>query len=86
MECYGLGKSFSGVQATIEPMDAPRLPDLLSLIPEGNPRKVLQFALNDLGLSSDEIPRVLYDAQRLSEAVLTLLEGGKLASAGDRHD
>ncbi|MBZ5579534.1 MAG: hypothetical protein LAP40_23485 [Acidobacteriia bacterium] len=60
-------------------MDAPpRLPDLLSLVPEGHAKAVLRFALNDLGLSSEEIPRVLYDAQSISEAINLLMGGGVL--------
>lgn len=63
----------------MEGVDAPPcLPDLLSLIPEGNPKRVIRFALDDLGLSSEEVPRVLADAQMLSDAIKLLMGGGML--------
>jgi hypothetical protein len=59
--------------------NAPGLPDLLSLIPEGHAKAVLRFGFNDLGLSSEEIQAVLYDAHALSRAVGLLLSGRVLS-------
>lgn len=59
-----------------------RLPDLLSLLPEGNAKAVLRFGFDELGLSSDEIQAVLYDAHRISRALGLLLSGGVLSNGG----
>jgi hypothetical protein len=59
----------------------PGLPDLLSLIPEGHPKAVLRFGFDQLGLSSEEIQAVLFDAHRLSRALGLLLSGGILSTA-----
>ena len=43
----------------------------LAPIPEGPPKCVLLYALNDLHLSSADLSRVLYDAHRLAAAIDT---------------
>jgi len=64
----------------------PKLPDLLSLIPEGHAKTILRFGFDELGLSSEEIEAVLYDAHKLSRAISLLLSGGILSKeTADNH-
>jgi len=51
------------------------LPDILALIPDTPPRRVIQFCLDDLHLSVEESSQILYDATRLMQAVNLLLRG-----------
>ncbi len=53
-----------------------QLPDMLSLVPEGQAKRVISFCLDTLNLSVSEMDKVLYDSSKLASALDTLLAGG----------
>ena len=61
----------------------PKLPDLLSLIPEGNAKLVLRYCFDDLQLSVEETDKVIYAASKLIGSIDYLLRGGSYGSAGE---
>ena len=63
-----------------------KLPDLISLIPEGQPKAVIRYCIGNLHLSVAEMDAVLYDAQRLSAALKLLLAGGVLSTEPEPVD
>ena len=61
----------------------PTLPDLLSLIPEGNPKLVLRYCFDTLGLSVEETENTVNAALKLISSIDWLLRGGKISNSNE---
>lgn len=61
------------------------LPDLLSLIPEGDAKKVLRFCFDNLTLSVEETERTLNAAWKLVSSIDWLLRAGTFSSKSDEE-
>lgn len=69
-----------------EPPPADRLPDLLSLIPEGNQKLVLRYCFDTLGLSVEETERTINAAYKLISSIDYLLRCGSFSSKSDEEE
>jgi hypothetical protein len=57
------------------------VPNLLSLIPEGNPKLIIRFCFDDLNLSVCEAERDITAARRMISSMDWLMRGGDIPSS-----
>ncbi len=63
-----------------------RIPDLLSIVAEGDPKRLVCYCLNDLGPSIGETEKLVRAALHIASSMDWLLRGGDYIPATERHD
>jgi hypothetical protein len=56
----------------------PTVPDLLTLVPDGNPKLILRYCFDELHLSVEETESDVNAALKLISSIDWLLRGGKV--------
>jgi hypothetical protein len=68
---------------TNKALPSDKLPDLLALIPEGNPKLILRYCFDTLQLSIEETDKAISATSKLISSIDWLLRAGEFPTGQD---